>query len=232
MYQHPVTIPPLWCPQLSTYPVTQLKPTMPGPVYVQQQRIPDRPIIAASSNQFVHIQPYRHPPAVVPLPAQPPAQPVNINTQANGNIHLLPQTLPPTTQNGDIADNDPHSQHTLVDSPDMMPTEPKDGLNTLGELKVPNEGKDCEYSSSTAREPVTNGFVDLTITPVTPETCSESARFESGKRVNKAVTDIAMSETSVKPVDQCKDFENPKGINVNQNFLSIPSLKEPPPPPK
>ena len=99
-----------------------------------------------------------------------------------------------------------------------MPTELKDGLKTPGEIKVPNEGKDCDYSSSTAGETVKEGFVDLTITPVTPETCSEGATFESGNRVNKDVTDISTSKTSVNPVDQCKDFENPKGINPSQNF--------------
>ena len=100
----------------------------------------------------------------------------------------------------------------------------------LWEKKAPKEGNDCDYSGSTAREPVTEGFVDLTITPVTPETCSEGATSESGKRVNKDVTETAVSKTSVNIEDQCKDFENPKGINANQNFLSIPSLKDPPPP--
>ena len=233
MYQHPVTIPPLWYPQQATYPVTPLQPTMPGPVYAQQQRMPDRPIITASSGQFVHTQSYRHPAAAVPLPTQPPtqlpAQPVNINTQANGNIQLLPQTLPPTAQNSDITDGGPHGQHTLVDSPGRVPTELKDGPKTPGEIKAPNEGKDCGYSSSTAGEPVKEGFVDLTITPATPETRSEGATFESGNQVNKDVTDISTSKTSGNPVDQCKDFENPKGINPSQNFLSIPSLKENPP---
>ena len=211
MYQHPVTIPPQWYPKQSTYPVTQLQPTMPGPVYVQQQRIPDRPIIAASSGQFVHVQSHRHHPATVPLPTQPPTQlpakPVNINTQANGNIHLLPQTQPPTAQNGDIVDDGRHGQHTLVDSPARVPTKPKDGLNKLEKISVPNEGKDYDYSGSTAREPVMEGSVDLTITPVTAETCSESATIESGKQVNKDVTDIAMSKTSVIPKGQCKNFE-------------------------
>ena len=53
---------------------------------------------------------------------------------------------------------------------------------------------------------------------MTPETCSEGTTFESGKQVSKDVTDIATSKTFVNTEGQCKDFENPKGINANQNF--------------
>ena len=70
--------------------------------------------------------------------------------------------------------------------------------------------------------------MDLTTTPVTLQTCSEGATFETGKRVNKNVTDITKSKTSVNPEDQCKDFKNATGNNVSQNYLSIPSLKETP----
>ena len=77
---------------------------------------------------------------------------------------MLPQTQPPTAQNGDKVDDGRQGQHTLVDSPARVPTEPKDGLNTIREIKVPNEGNDWDFSGSTAREPVTEGFVDPTIT--------------------------------------------------------------------
>ena len=60
--------------------------------------------------------------------------------------------------------------------------------------------------------------MDRTITPTTPQTCSESAMAETRKPANKDAAVIAKSKTFVNPEDQCKDVENPTGNIENQSF--------------